>query len=254
MNSTLDSSGKPASPKLFILFTVLTLILWTLPGVNILLAPVSTFVTTLHEMGHAIACLATGGSVVGMTVVSDGDGHGGLTMCQGGWPLIYTQTGYLGTAFAGCLLIWFSKSRERAKAVLIVLGIAIGVSSLWFLSQTIFTLHRTSEGAWSLAFGLMMAAALIVAGSKLRASHAQMLLTFLAVQTALNALTDVLVLIELSCGFQVSASFSDATNMQKMTHIPAAVWSVFWGLTSLVMLLLTVKFTYLRKSQPAETN
>src|SRR5438874_2686578 len=88
---------KPASLTALIILTGLTLLLWDSPYVSWLLFPVKTFVTALHEFSHAIICLGTGGSVEGMTIVEDYHGHGGVTMCRGGNPLLYTPAGYLGT-------------------------------------------------------------------------------------------------------------------------------------------------------------
>ena len=56
-------------------------------------------------MSHALACVFTGGWVSGLTIVEDGNGHGGLTFTHGGIPFIYSQAGYMGEAIWGCLLL-----------------------------------------------------------------------------------------------------------------------------------------------------
>ena len=63
-------------------------------------------------------------------------------------------------------------------------------------------------------------------------------------QTALNALHDIVVLAQITLGMHGPASFSDATNMAQETGIPAIVWSFFWGLSSLAMLGMTIKLAY----------
>jgi hypothetical protein len=59
---------KPVSVRTVIILTVLSLILWDRPEFQWLLFPVKTFVIALHEFSHAITCMATGGSVTGMTM------------------------------------------------------------------------------------------------------------------------------------------------------------------------------------------
>src|SRR5271155_703782 len=101
----VKQAPKPASLSGLITLTVLSILLWHAPFVDTLLGPVRIFITTLHELSHALVCVATGGSVSGLTIVSDNAGHGGATMCSGGNPFLYIQAGYLGTALWGCLFI-----------------------------------------------------------------------------------------------------------------------------------------------------
>jgi hypothetical protein len=94
----------------------LSLFLPYVPVVNWVLAPVTLFTTMVHELGHAIVCMLTGGMVTGLTIVSDGQGHGGLTNCLGGMPFLYTQAGYLGTAVFGAFLIFMCQFQRGIRA------------------------------------------------------------------------------------------------------------------------------------------
>jgi hypothetical protein len=90
---------------------------------------------------------------------------------------------------------------------------------------------------------------LLFLGAKLPTKVAHILLLILAGQTALNALKDTVGLIEISLGLTpYQGSFTDATNMYNLTHIPAAFWSVLWGVVSLIMLAVTLKVSYGKKS------
>ena len=247
MDQALVAKGgvhKCRSLGLIVILTVASIMLWDVPSVAWLLAPVKIFVTALHELGHAVACLATGGSVSGLTIVSDNSGHGGLTMCRGGNPFVYDQTGYLGTAFFGCLFILIGRFPLVAKTMLFLIGLGIGTASLILMPADLVQPGSILQGIGSIAWGLTIAAALIWCGLKLRPALAQFLLLFLAVQTALNALTDVWLLIQLSLGLYPVSTFSDATNMAEMTHIPAFIWSLLWGLVSLLMLAGTLWLSY----------
>lgn len=237
--------SKRASLLLMIGINLVFFFITHFPVVNLLLLPLQTFTTGLHELGHATACLATGGRVAGMTIVSDGQGHGGLTWCMGGIPFIFTQAGYLGAAFFGCILIWLGREEERSKTVLMVLGGLFALGCLVSISPMLTHMGSYGGQAWmSMVVGLGIGGALVFAGLKLSAKYAHFLLLVLAGQTALNSLTDILYLIQISAGFSYSGGFSDATNMARATAIPAAVWSVIWGAISLAMVMFTVKRAY----------
>lgn len=237
---------KPPRASIFLLcgLALLSLVLMQEPSLSFLLVPLELLDTTLHEMGHAIFCIATGGTVHGLTIVSDGDGHAGLTMTSGGIPFIFNQTGYLGTTLFGCLMIALGRSQAVARGTLIGLGVLIGVACLVFISQTFLLSGRTGQAAGSVAVGVALAVALMFAGAKLSDRGAQILLLFLGVQIGINALTDIVWLCKLSLGLVGQHSFTDATNMAQLTGFPAAFWSLLWGLLSLGMLFGTVKLAY----------
>jgi hypothetical protein len=238
-----------ASLALLIGLNVAFYALTQFPLGRILVVPLDTLVTTLHELGHAIVCLATGGSVSALTIVSDGDGHAGVTWCRGGIPFLYTQAGYLGAAFFGCVLIRLGRAQEKAKAVLKGLGALIAAASLFLIGPGLFHGADTTQALGSLAVGVGMAVVLLFLGAKLPTKVAHILLLILAGQTALNALKDTVGLIEISLGLTpYQGSFTDATNMYNLTHIPAAFWSVLWGVVSLIMLAVTLKVSYGKKS------
>ena len=218
------------------------------PLAALLLTPVEFLDTNLHELGHALFCVLTGGTVHGLTIVGDGDGHAGLTFGSGGIPFIYDQTGYLGTTMFGCLMLFFGRFQRNAKAVLMVLGAFVALGSCFFMAQT-FSMGNYGQAAlYSIGLALAMGGALFFIGLKFNATVAHYLLLFLAVQISLAALNDVIWLFQISAGMVGAHSFSDATNMAQLTGIPAVVWSVWWGFASLAMLFLTLRLAY-RKAQ-----
>jgi Peptidase M50B-like len=226
----------------FWLITVLSLFLYHVPIIGLLLSPINTFATMVHEMSHALVCLVTGGYVSGMTIVSDGSGHGGLTFCRGGMPFFYTQAGYLGAAIFGCLLIFLGQYQKISKGILCLMGATIGLASIFLVG---FNMLNTGwQGFFSMAWGLVMSAFLLWAGIKWQAHNANLLLLFLAVQTALNSVVSIIYLASVSIGLTPFSSFSDASSMESMTGIPAAVWSVMWVSFSVAMLGGTLYLTY----------
>jgi hypothetical protein len=114
--------------SVFWLLVFFSVFLSNVPGVHFLLTPVSQFVTMVHEMGHALVTILTGGHVNFMTVVSDGQGHAGLTGSRGGLAFFSTQAGYIGTTLFGCLLIYLGQYPRYSKLILSGLGIAMIVA------------------------------------------------------------------------------------------------------------------------------
>lgn len=213
-----------------------------LPLLNLLTYPLTELNTLIHELGHAIGCLLTGGTVAAMTIVPDGAGHGGLTYCRGGIPFIFQQTGYLGTTIAGCSLIALAKYPRAAKIALIVLGATFGIASVTVMLQGVFTANKF-QAVGSMVTGLLLAGAFVYSGMKLNAKWANLLLLFIGVQMGMTALMDTWNLILLSLGMAGNA-WSDATNMARLTGAPAIIWALLWAGLSAWMLLMTISWAY----------
>jgi len=235
-----------SSLALIVLLALASLFVSHQPLGALLLTPVEFLATNLHELGHALFCVLTGGTVYGLTICSDGEGHAGLTFGAGGIPFIYDQTGYLGCTLFGCLLLYFGRLRQNARAVLMTLGVLVGIGSAFFIVHTFGMANYGQAALYSLGLALGMGGVLIFAGLKLNATLAHYLLLFLAVQISLNALTDVVWLIQISAGMVGAHSFSDATNMAQLTGVPAVVWSIWWGLASIGMIFFTLRLIYRR--------
>lgn len=253
MNRMISSApSKRASLWLMLGLNVLFFFITQYPGVNLVLMPLQTFTTALHEFGHALMTLATGGTVTGLTMVPDGEGAGGLTFHLGGNGPLVSSSGYMGAAFFGSLLIWFGRKEESAKTVLMLLGVVFTLLCLCFITPGLFDSRHGGEAWMSLGIGLAMGVALVFAGAKLPAPFAHITLLILGGQTALSALGDVWYLIQISVGFSAHGSFGDATNMARYTGIPAAVWSIVWGLMSLAMVVVALKVSYRSESASGE--
>jgi hypothetical protein len=220
---------------------IASVILSKLPGADIFFTPLNQFATMVHEMGHAIICLFTGGHVSGMTIVADGQGHGGLTFSQGGIPFLHIQAGYLGTAVFGCLLLYLSQFHKLSKAILVAIGSLMAMASIYFILPTLLS-PAFLQGLFSLIWAVAMASATIFAGVKLKDANANLVLIFLAIYTAMDSLRSISVV--LSASLFGSTVWSDATVMEHNFILPAIFWSFLWATLSVVMLATTVWFTY----------
>lgn len=101
-----------------------------------ILYPIRLLVTFLHEFGHAVGALFTGGRVLDVQINADGSG---FTRSAGGWPAVILTGGYLGSALFGNLLFLIGvRAPKWVNYVLIFLAIAMFMTGIfWF--NSIFT-------------------------------------------------------------------------------------------------------------------
>jgi hypothetical protein len=197
------------------------------PGFDVVLYPLRLLTTMIHEGGHALATLLSGGQVVSVTIEPDGSG---LTRSLGGWRPFILSAGYLGTTGVGCLLLLASRWPRRATLFLLLMGAAT-------LALTVF-LGRN----W-LAWGMGLFWGALLVGWAMRGPKAThgVLLAFLGIQGSLNAVSDLKTLFSLSVTSQVT---TDAAMMSKEILwglLPSAFWAVAWALIAIVVTGLTLR-------------
>ena len=103
--------------------------------------PVFTqLVTFLHELGHALATIVTGGHVTSLQVNLDGSG---LCTSSGGIGLFIICGGYLGSILFGNLMFYAGlKHKYLSRFLAAVLAICLTITSLvWFstINSFLFT-------------------------------------------------------------------------------------------------------------------
>ncbi len=228
----------------FWVIVVLSVLLANVPIVSLLLTPVNQFVTMVHELGHALATVLTGGHVSGLTIAADGQGHGGLTFSQGGWSFLIAQAGYVGTTLFGCLLIYLGQYPRWSKLILSALGVSMILSTVVFIVPGLVNPMHFLESVISLIWGFGMGAVCFWLGRKLKPALANLMVLFLAVQTTLSSLSLLWVLVPHSLGL-AGGGFSDATAMAKMVPFTLPIFWVFWWVSiSIIALFFTLKHTY----------
>jgi hypothetical protein len=219
-----------ASFKLLLVASAITVAIWFIPYAELLLYPFRLFVTFVHEAGHALAALGTFGSVRRISLDWNGNG---LTETAGGARLLISSAGYLSTTVYGAALLLLLQRVRYAR-------MAAGVTAALLLLITI--LFGGNLLAW--LAGLAFAAGLIVMALKARPRVVHFFMSFLAVQSILNAFFDLRTLMYLSM-FQPGV-MTDAQNMAAATggFIPGVVWAVGWSMLSVGILGTTLYFYY----------
>ena len=225
-----SQSEVKASFKLLVFASLLTLALWFIPFAGVVTYPIRLFVTYLHEIGHALAALATFGGV--NRVALDWSGSG-VTFTQGGLGLLISSAGYLTTTVYGSALLLFLRRERNAKVA------AIGTGALLLLITGLFGGNIV---AW--LAGLVFGAGCLLLGMKGRPKVVHFCMSFLAVQCLLNAFYDLRTVLYLSA---FDPAFpTDARNMSQATggFLPPVVWAAGWAVVSIGVVAGTLLIYY----------
>ncbi len=234
--------------------------------------PFRLFNTFIHETGHAVATLITGGQVLGMEVNLD---TSGMAMRRGGSDVIVASAGYLGSLFAGAALLYAGRYRRWARPTLLALGSGtilatvlfggFGHSLLAFLffalggglllasrfrfAETRFYTPLNVAGAvlvlgamayiWFIgglltwAIGLLMGGGLLLIAATASRVVQHLTVLFLGVQISLDGLHSVQTLLHLT---NSGHSHNDAQTMAEHTNLPAEFWAISWGLMGILVI------------------
>jgi hypothetical protein len=229
-----------SSFKLLMLATGLTIVLSLIPLAGLITYPFSIFGTFIHETGHALAALFTFGGVKDIAINSNGSG---LTRTNGGWGLLISSAGYLSTTIYGAGLLLLLRRGKFARPA------AIGTAVLILL---VTLLWGGNLGVW--IAGLGFAGACLAIGLKAGLRFAHFFMSFLAIQSLLNAFYDLRTLMYLSA--LDPAVPSDAQNMAMATGgwVPAMVWAMGWTFLSLLILGATLWIYYRSLKQQSQSS
>ena len=192
---------------------------WVWAPLRWLLLPLVYFNTHVHEFGHAVAALATGGAVSHIVVFANGSG---LAHIAGGSGLIVASAGYVGSTLAGCAMVLAARDPERA-------GRALMVAFCLLLASMVLFVRGDGIG---LASGVLWLAVLWLGSRGLKGERAQFAAQFLGVQLAFTSFQSFAAL------FYVAARLdghSDAKIAEQMTGLPDVFWAGLWATVSLVL-------------------
>jgi hypothetical protein len=194
------------------------------PWAPMLLYPFRLLTTWVHECGHALMTVLVGGRVLSITIAPDGSGITESVIPAGRVTAgLVASSGYLGAAIVGCLLLAATRIEKRAHMILVGLGACM-------LATLVVWMRNLFGAAVVLAWGVT----LIALARRGIGNVPRFLLSFLAIQVALNSVYDIRVL------FQIDRGPSDAATMARLFLLPSGVWAAGWMLVSVAMLGATL--------------
>jgi len=213
---------------------VVVLLLWNIPQLDFLLYPVRLFVTFVHESGHGLAAIITGGHFERLDIFTNGSG---VALTAGGSRLLILPGGYIGAALFGAVLFYAANTIPHSRFISALLGAVIIVVTVLF------------TGLLTTAFfvGLAMGGILIVLGTRANDDINLILLNVLAMLTGLNAVLDLIFLVG-NTNASIGSVRNDAAQFSAefAPLIPAAFWAALWALIAVSLLAMAVWFSVIR--------
>jgi hypothetical protein len=208
----------------FIAYFAVLWLLWP----TVWIYPLKIFVVFLHELSHAIAGVATGGTVQRITLDPY---QGGATYVHGGNAFVMLSSGYLGSLVFGLGLLFAARAKASlARTVALSLGALLLGATILFV-----------RNGFGFVFGLLFGIALIVAARKLPPGGVVVLLTALGLTSALYALLDIrddiIARPELK---------SDANMLADLTGIHTLAWGFLWAALALTACFFVGRRLYQR--------
>ncbi|MCX7799350.1 MAG: M50 family metallopeptidase [Fimbriimonadales bacterium] len=186
---------------------------WFLPWLQGMLAPLVVFNTIVHEGAHALAAVATGGSVRSIGIAG-GTGNG-VTLTQGGVWWIVVSAGYLGATALGVWMVgWVARPPQARRALWALCLLFAALTLLWVRGDA---LGWALAALWSVGLGL--------AARFLQGMAALFLVQFLGVQQCLQSVQSLLVLGGISAQGHTT---NDAAILAEGTGVPALFWALLW--------------------------
>ena len=237
--------------------------------------PFQLFNTFIHEAGHAIATVATGGVVHEFVVNPDTSGH---VMRRGGFTPLVASAGYLGSVIAGAALLYAGRKRKWARPTLLGLGAATLFVTAVFaggggmvMSLTAFALYAAGLGilwfgkrqdecgksqAKYVAFGALVLVAAVVFSALIGGLVASLVgigMGAAAIFVGLYASRFVQHLTVLVLGVKISLDglnslavlwnitgqghdHNDAANMAEAVGMTPEFWAITWALMSVAVI------------------
>jgi hypothetical protein len=213
---------------------VVVYVLWNVPQLRFIVYPLRLFVTYIHEAGHGLMALLTGGRITALVVNPD---TSGVTTTLGGNRALILPAGYLGAAFFGAALFYLVNTRPYSRTFSVILGLGLMLLALLF-SELLST---------AFAIGLLSGMALILLGWKGNKSLNLLVLDVLAIVCGLNAVLDLLALMRFSDLSNGDIMNDAAAFSQQIAPIfPGAVWAFIWAILAVLMLGAAVWYSLVR--------
>ena len=198
-------------------------------NLTVITYPVRLFVTFVHEAGHALAALLSGGQVLGFNVSPDGSG---LAVTSGGSKSLILPAGYLGAALFGALLFLVSSRAPRAsRMIAVALGVGFIVLSL------LYARPDAAGNITALVVGVGYGVAMALLGWFAPQAINVFLLNTLAILTGLNAVFDLVHLV-FNSGIGNENVVNDAAAFSRdiAPLLPPSIVALLWAAIAVGMM------------------
>ena len=239
MNDLKTGSGKSIFKRnifWLIVFALLTVVVWNLPGGFWILYPFTILGTWFHEMSHGIAALFLGGSFHRLEMFPDGSGVAYFSGNLFGGPLgmaMVAFAGPLGPTIAGSLFILASYKHTLTKWLLLLIGAIAIISAIVWVRSPFGTLFM-------IAFGIALLFATIKSNDKIR----RFIVQFLGIQAIMSLYLSIGYLFSGGADIAVGSMKSDTGVIEQYLFLPYWFWGAAILIFSAFMIFKSLQFVH----------
>jgi len=188
-----------------------------------LMYPIRLFVTFLHEFGHAIGAVITGGWGEEVQINADGSGW---TRSANGNRAITIMGGYLGSALFGNLLFLVgARAKPLVKPMLGLVIAAMLVTGIYWFNSMFTT-------------GVLLCFSAVLIFIMIWTTWGDEVLMFLGLASVLYIIQD----------FNVGPRSDLKAYEEVMVFIPATVWMYIWLFVAVMLTLLNLRILFSGKA------
>ncbi len=191
-----------------------------------ILYPITLLVTFLHEFGHALGAILTGGSVEALQINENGSGY---TKTLGGLRGIILIGGYIGSAILGNLLFYIGARKPRVAHITLYVLASLMLISAFFWFNSFFTT------------GLLIVFALVLYFIASKTTFEREVLMFLGLASIIYIVQD----------FNVGPGSDLKAYADLFVIIPTVVWMYIW--LGIVLLLCFANFRLIFKGSRTDS-
>lgn len=207
-----------------ILFTAITLGLLYIPYLGEFLR---AFNTMIHESGHAFMTLLTSGKVDSIALFANTEGVTKSYTSSWFGSVLISLSGYLFSSFTMFLMALMWK-KERYKTIALLLGV-LSLVNLVLWVRNLYGLIWVSIFTIGIFY-------LIKSKNKEIIAYVTLGLLVILLTDAFRASFDILQL-----SYKLPLEAGDATNLSKLTFIPALGWGLFFFIQNGILLFFSIK-------------
>jgi len=190
--------------------------------------PIKLFVVLLHEAGHGISAILSGGKIVTLSIGLDLSGK-----CEtyGGNNIFIATSGYLGSLLFGLTIFYSTHNKKIGKLFLVLISILILLISITSMQSITFMLL-------AIFFSLLLLSSAFFLNNKI--------VSFLL--RSFGLLSCVYVLFDIKDDIlSRSTSISDASILSNLINVPVLWIGVSWLIISIAGIFIVMKISYMKK-------
>jgi hypothetical protein len=220
-------------------------LLWQLARYSPLMFPFRILVTFVHEAGHGLTAVLTGGTFYTFQLYGDGSG---VAYTSGGSTFLIPQMGYLGAALFGAILLYATNRVHNINRVALGTSVFFIGVALIFASRSTGSIMGLAGTLFALASGFAMGVGFLALWRHGTRKINLFVLNAFAFIVGLNAVNDVWSLMS-NRSATIQNTPNDAMAIATATHTPVEFWIILWTLLAIVMMGVSVYFALLHPIQ-----